>query len=158
MVLIWNTSCKKCIIWARDIKSMIFKIVITSASKTGNFWGISCLSNKSLSFYLVASVLRQFSMILSPNKLWCKRFFVFCPRRTTPGLRVFIIYYFHIWNLKKERNLIIIRVINSHRGPMYTETHCICTNQNQSWRTWGTKFSGILRYKQITYSQTEDQT
>ena len=33
----------------------------------------------------------------------------------------FIVYYFQIWN-KKERNIIISRVIGSHMGPLYIET------------------------------------
>ena len=32
-----------------------------------------------------------------------------------------IVYYFLIWN-KKEHNIIISRIINSHMGPMYIET------------------------------------
>ena len=36
------------------------------------------------------------------------------------GLIVVIVYYFQIWS-KKEHNIIISRVINSHMGPMYIE-------------------------------------
>ena len=32
-----------------------------------------------------------------------------------------IVYYFQIWNKKKEHNIIISRVMNSHMGPMYIE-------------------------------------
>ena len=36
LVVIWNTSWKKCILWAKDIKSMFFFSVILSASTTCN--------------------------------------------------------------------------------------------------------------------------
>ena len=34
---------------------------------------------------------------------------------------VIVVYYFQIWN-KKVNNLISCRVMNSHMGPVYTET------------------------------------
>ena len=42
-------------------------------------------------------------------------------------LVVVIIYYFQIWN-KKERWVIISRVISSHVGPMYIETPYISSH------------------------------
>ena len=47
-----------------------------------------------------------------------KYFILSCPRHCDQGLIVVIVYYFDIWN-KKERNIIISRVISSHMGPMY---------------------------------------
>ena len=54
----------------------MFFIDIIPASRTGNFFLVSCLCSKSFSYYWVASTLRQFWMILSPNKLWRKIFYV----------------------------------------------------------------------------------
>ena len=34
IAVIWNTSCKKCIFWARDMKSIFFLIISISASRT----------------------------------------------------------------------------------------------------------------------------
>ena len=48
-------------------------------------------------------------------------FFFSCPRHCDQGFIVVIVYYFHIWN-KKEHNIIICRVINSHMVTMYIET------------------------------------
>ena len=91
---------KKCILWARDIKSMFFLIVIIYIyiyiyiyniyiyipwHGIFFFFLVSCLSNKSLSYYWVASILRQFRMILSLNKEWRKIFFLSCPRHCDRG-------------------------------------------------------------------------
>ena len=71
---------------------------------------------------MIMSILRQFWMILSPNKLRLKIFSLSCTRHCDRGLIVVIAYYFQIWNKKKEHNIIIInRVINSYMGPMYIE-------------------------------------
>ena len=86
------------------------------------FWG-SCLSNKSWSYLWVASILKQFWIILSPNKSWRKIFFFSCQRHCDQGLTVVIVYYFQIWNNPpKKHNIIISWVISSHMGPMYIET------------------------------------
>ena len=37
---------------------------------------------------------------------------------------VIVVYYFQIWKTK-ENNIFISRVISSHMGPMYIETHNI---------------------------------
>ena len=50
-----------------------------------------------------------------------KYFFLSCPRQIDQGLIVVRVYHFQMWN-KKEHNIIISRVINSHMGPMYIET------------------------------------
>ena len=50
-----------------------------------------------------------------------KYIFLSCPRHCDQGLIVVIVYYFQIWN-KKEHNIIISRVIESHMSPMYIET------------------------------------
>ena len=47
--------------------------------------------------------------------------FLSCPRHFDQGLIVVIVYDFQIWN-KREHNIIIIRVIIYHMGPMYIET------------------------------------
>ena len=103
-----------------DIKSMLFLIVI-SFSRTWNLYWFSCLSYKSSSYWSVASILRQFCMILSPNKFWLHIFFLTCPRHCDQGLLIVIICYFQIWN-KKEISIIINRVISSHMASMYLET------------------------------------
>ena len=41
------------------------------------------------------------------------------------GLIIVIVYYFQIWN-KNYYKIIIIRVINSHMGPVFTETPTDC--------------------------------
>ena len=38
MAVIWNTSCKKCIFWARDIKSMFFLLLFDQLSGHGIFF------------------------------------------------------------------------------------------------------------------------
>ena len=57
--------------------------------------------------------------------------FLTCPRHCDRGLIDVMVYYFQIyfqiWN-KKEYNVIIIRVISSHMGPMSIETPYIYTN------------------------------
>ena len=60
-------------------------------------------------------------MILSLNKWWHKIFFLSCPRHWDLGLIVVIVYNFQILN-KKERNIIIRRVISCHMCPIYIET------------------------------------
>ena len=79
------------------------------------FFLISCLRNKSLSYQGIVSILREFWM----NKLWHKIVFFFCQRHYDRGLIVFKVYYFQIWNKKKEHNIISSRVISSHIGSMY---------------------------------------
>ena len=49
-----------------------------------------------------------------------KYFFLSYPRHCDQELIVVIVYYFLIWN-KKELNIIISRVINSHMSPMYED-------------------------------------
>ena len=66
-----------------------------------SFFLVSCLSNKLLSYKWAASILRQFSMILSPNKSRRKIFFLSCPRHCERGLIILIVYYFQIWNKKR---------------------------------------------------------
>ena len=82
---------------------------------------MSCLCNKSLSYQWIASILRQFSMILSPNKWWRKISFLSCPKHCDQGLIVVIVYYFQIWN-QKGHKIISSKVISSHMDPMYIET------------------------------------
>ena len=125
MAVIWNMSDKKCILWARDIKSLLFLIIIISASWICNLFWVSCLSNKWLLYQWVASILRQFWIILSPNKEWGKIFFFSCPRHCDRGLIVDIEFCFQIWN-KKEDNIISSRVISSHIGLMYSGTPWSC--------------------------------
>ena len=67
MAVIWNLFGKDCVFSERDTNVCFFFYYV--------FW-VSCLSNKSLSYKWVASILRRFLMILSPNKLWCKIFFL----------------------------------------------------------------------------------
>ena len=50
-----------------------------------------------------------------------KYFFLSCPRHCDQGLIVVIVYYFQIWNKKKE-HIIISWVIRSDIVPKYIET------------------------------------
>ena len=50
-----------------------------------------------------------------------KYFLLSFPSHCNQRLIVAIISYFQIWN-KKEHNIIISKVINSHMDPMYNET------------------------------------
>ena len=72
--------------------------------------------------------MRQFWIILSPNKQWCKIFFLFGSKNCDRGLTVIIVDYFPIWS-KKERNNIIGRIISNRIGPMYIETPYIIINR-----------------------------
>ena len=95
MVVIWNMSCKKCIFWARDIKSMLF------------FFNCSYISFQDMqSFYeFLESVINHyiidglhlfwdsFEWYFSPNKLWRKIFFLSCSRHCDWGLIVVMVYY-----------------------------------------------------------------
>ena len=38
IVLIWNTSCRKCIFWVKDIKLMFFVLIVISASRICNLF------------------------------------------------------------------------------------------------------------------------
>ena len=69
-----------------------------------SFFWVSCLSNKSLSYF--ASVLRQFSMILSPNKKWRKIFFLLLSK--TLELRINSCYSLLFSNLKQKKNVILL--------------------------------------------------
>ena len=99
MAVIWNTSCKKYIIWARDIKSMFFF----------NCYYICFQDMQSFFEFLV--------LVISTD---AKYIFLSCPRHCNRGLIVIIVYYFQI--RKKNKNIIISRFIRSHMGPTYIET------------------------------------
>ena len=62
-------------------------------------------------------------MILSPNKKWCKIFFLSCPMHCDLGLIDVIVYYFQIWS-KKNTTLLLVELFSSHIGPMYIKTPC----------------------------------
>ena len=47
-------------------------------------------------------------MILSPNKLWRKIFFLSCSRHCDWGLIVLIVYYFQIWNNEKTHTTLLL--------------------------------------------------
>ena len=65
-----------------------------------------------------ATVFYEFVLIRSDTKY----LFLSNPRDCDWGLIVAIVYYFLIWNKKKEHNIIICRVIRSHLGPTYIWT------------------------------------
>ena len=138
MAVIWNTSCKKCILWARDIKSMVFLFVNISASRTCNiFFGGGVLVLVLNHYQWVASILRQFWIILSPNKQWRKIFFLSNPKYSDRELIVVIVYNFQTWN--KKEHIIISWVNSSHMGPMYTETPYIIMYIETPYMTMYTK-------------------
>ena len=60
-------SCKKCIILARH-QICFFLIVIIAASRTCNLFWVSYLSNKSLSYQWVASILNDCTFFKSHTK------------------------------------------------------------------------------------------
>ena len=115
-------SCKKCILWARNIKSMFFL----------NYFYISFQDMKSFSVFpelvinhyhinglhLFWDSFEWFSLQINCD---AKYFFLLSKAF---GLRIIIVvtaYYFQIWN-KKEHNIISCRLISSHTDPMYIET------------------------------------
>ena len=119
---IWNTSCKKCILWTRDNKSIYFLIVIISASRTCNLFFeflVSVINHYPINgLHLLWDCFEWFCLQISSD---AKYFFLSCPRHCDQGLIVVIVYYFQIWN-KNEDNIIISRVMSSHMGPTYIET------------------------------------
>ena len=70
MPVIWNMSCKICIFWAKNIKSMFLIVIYQLPGYVIFFFFflVSFLRIKSVSYKWVTSILRQFWMILSPNK------------------------------------------------------------------------------------------
>ena len=74
ITVIWNTPCKKMHPMSLRHQINVFLIVIISTSRTSNIFWVTCLSNRSLSYYEVASISKEFWMILSLNKLWHKIF------------------------------------------------------------------------------------
>ena len=99
MVVTWNTF-RKNTSFKLETSNQCFFVIISSSSTCNIFW-VSCLRNKSLSYLRVASILRQFSMILSPKKKWCKIFFLSCLRYYDWRLIAVKVNYFQIWS--KER-------------------------------------------------------
>ena len=85
-----------------------------------SFLSFFCLSNKSLSHKWVESILGQFWMILSPNKLWQNLFPLLSKALWS---RINSCYSILFSNLKQKRtHIIIIRGIYSNMGLMFTET------------------------------------
>ena len=71
------TSCKEYILWARDFKSMGFFNCYYIYFQDMPSSLVSLLSNKSLSYLLVESILKKFWMILCPSKWRRKILFSF---------------------------------------------------------------------------------
>ena len=77
----------------------LFNCYYISFQKSFFFFLVSCLSNKSCSYKWVASLLKQFWMILSPNSD-AKYYFLSCPNHSDQGLIIIMAYYFRICNKK----------------------------------------------------------
>ena len=125
MTFIWNTSCKKCILWGRDIKSMFLFFFY--------FHYISFQDMQSVFEFLVSVINHyhnnglnlfwdSFEWFLSPDKLWRKKVFLFCRRHCDQGL--IVVNYFQIWN--KKEHIFICRVISNQKNPIYGETQESC--------------------------------
>ena len=70
----------------------------------------------------VTSILRQFWIILSPDEEWRKIFFLLLPEEVWSKMKSCYSILFSNLNLKKDHNIIIIRVISIYLGPMHIET------------------------------------
>ena len=101
MAVIWNTSYKKCILWARDIKSMSFlklllyqlpghPIVFEFHVSVINPYHINGL-------HLFWDNYKWFCLLISSD---AKCFFFSSPKHCDRVLIVVIVYYFQIWNKK----------------------------------------------------------
>ena len=111
MAVIWNTPCKKCILWARDIKSMFFLIVIISASKTSNLF-VFLVFVSVINFYFIYGLhlfwdsFEWFCLQISTDAIFSLSYPRYCDRR----LIVVIVYYFQIWNKKKNTTLLLVEL------------------------------------------------
>ena len=127
MAVIWNTSCRKCIIWARDIKSFFLLLLYQ-------------LPGHAIFFEFLVSVINPYH--INGLHLFWNSFEWFClyisrdPKYFSSLVQciliiVVIIHYFQIWS-KKEHDIIISRVISRHMGPVYIDTPsqyiyiCVC--------------------------------
>ena len=64
-----------------------------------------------------------------------KNLFLTCPRYCDRGLIAIMVYYFQIWN--KKKNIIFNRVSSCHMDPMYTETPNTTTSSQRGPQTNG---------------------
>ena len=84
------------------------------------FWGIIVKVKLLAKFFL-----HGFWMILSPNKSWCKIFFLSYPRHCNRELIIVIVYFFS--SLKqKGTEPYFRRIIRSHVGPIHIEHSYTC--------------------------------
>ena len=134
MAVIWNTSNKKCILSASDIKSMFYYyyyyyISFQDMEYFFEFF-VSVKNHYHINrLYLFWDSFEWFCLQISSDA----KYFVFSSRHCDQGFIVVILYYFQIWNIKEYNIIIIIIiiitiiiiiiiVISSHIGPMYIET------------------------------------
>ena len=124
MAIFRNTSSKKCILWARDSKSMFcfFLISYYIIFEFRIFFFFSFLSQYLIIVIIMSCI--YFERILNDfvsKKEKAPNIFFSGPRLYDRELVVVLVYYFQIRN-KKEYNIIISRVTSSHMGPVYIET------------------------------------
>ena len=102
MVVFWIMSCKEYILWAWDMKSMLFKLLLYQLSGHANFfWGGGVLVSLINHYHING---------LSPNKCWRKIFFLFCPRHCDRGLIVVVVNCFQIWN-KNNTTFLLVEIL-----------------------------------------------
>ena len=107
MADIWNTSSKKCILWARDIKPMfVFSIHYISFQDMQSFYWVlfSVINHYHIKgLHLFWDCFEWFSLQISDAKYY----FLSSRRHCDRGLIIVIIYYFQIW---KKKNTILLVV------------------------------------------------
>ena len=137
----WTCLVKKWILCARYIRFMFFlKLLLYQFPGHALFFEflVSIINHYHFNGLLLFwDSFEGFYLQISSE---AKYLFLFCPRHWDQGLIVVIVYYFQIWNIK-EHNIIIGRVINSHKGLVYIETHYMCKPDLALARAMSTKIS-----------------
>ena len=138
-MVIWNTSYKNAS-FKFETSNQCFLLLLYQLSGPAICFGFSCLSDKSLSYYLVASILRQFWMILSPNKKWRKIYFLSWLRHCDWLSIVVLIYNFQIWNKKEYIIIIIIIIIIIPSLEIFTSTLADGSSLESEWQQVSSSF------------------
>ena len=116
-------SCKKCILWARDIKSMFLFYFLLYQLPFFEFL-FSVINHYHINgLHLFWDSFKWFCLQISSDT---KYLFFSCPRHCDQRLIVVIVYYFQIWY--KKEHIIISSVISSHMGSIYIETPYISSH------------------------------
>ena len=120
MAVIWNTSCKKCILWDKTSNYISFQDMQSFFE-----FLVSVINHYHINgLYLFWVSFEWFCLKIRSDT---KYFPLSCLRDCDQELIVVIVYYFQIWN-KKEHTIIINSVISCHMGPIYIEILYITMN------------------------------